>query len=490
MLISNALLSSLKLPAILLGLATLSTGCTLVPIERNRVAIETPEYADCHAAYEENDALIKHAGVRDAQARQVHAFPFLRSNRFLSSLRDELDTASKQETWLTHLSQLDLEARQIEIKNLPAGKRPTRQTMDELARCRNLLIETVLSNPARLAEIRDQAVVPDSYQLWARTLGIYPVTSLFVLRGVRRLHANEGRHFSNDPPSTVTSSKRIAYGIVNGDTDADGETVLARDALGIPVIESDELDALFVRHSPIWLVSTRTPDDRIGTVAYENDRLTIDTHTPSVYTHLSFTRFGGDVLAQLNYTVWFSARPKTGAFDILGGELDGITWRVTLDTTGNVLLADAMHNCGCYYMALPTTVLQSREKRSGLEEPLWIPQKLERKEGAYTVIHISETAHYIRNVEVVDVAPAYLEMSTVNYSELRNLPISQHRFKSMFDPDGLITGSERAERWLLWPMGIASAGAMRQFGHHPIAFVGRRHFDDPDLLDRYFERAQ
>jgi hypothetical protein len=36
-------------------------------------------------------------------------------------------------------------------------------------------------------------------------------------------------------------------------------------------------------------------------------------------------------------------------------------------------------------------------------------------------------------------------------------------------------------------MGIASAGAMRQWGRHPTAFVGRRHFDDPQLLDALLE---
>jgi hypothetical protein len=32
-------------------------------------------------------------------------------------------------------------------------------------------------------------------------------------------------------------------------------------------------------------------------------------------------------------------------------------------------------------------------------------------------------------------------------------------------------------------MGIPSPGAMRQRGLHATAFAGRRHFDDPDLLD-------
>jgi len=36
-------------------------------------------------------------------------------------------------------------------------------------------------------------------------------------------------------------------------------------------------------------------------------------------------------------------------------------------------------------------------------------------------------------------------------------------------------------------MGIPSPGAMRQWGHHAIAFVGRRHFDDARLFEQYFE---
>jgi hypothetical protein len=30
---------------------------------------------------------------------------------------------------------------------------------------------------------------------------------------------------------------------------------------------------------------------------------------------------------------------------------------------------------------------------------------------------------------------------------------------------------------------------MRQWGRHATAFVGRRHFDEPFLIERYFTRA-
>ena len=58
--------------------------------------------------------------------------------------------------------------------------------------------------------------------------------------------------------------------------------------------------------------------------------------------------------------------------------------------------------------------------------------------------------------------------------------------RSAYDPDGMIRGTERGERVFFWPMGIPSAGAMRQWGHHATAFVGRRHFDDADLIDKRF----
>lgn len=60
--------------------------------------------------------------------------------------------------------------------------------------------------------------------------------------------------------------------------------------------------------------------------------------------------------------------------------------------------------------------------------------------------------------------------------------------RSLYDRDGLVPGSERLERWLLWPSGVRSPGAMRQWGRHATAFIGRAHFDDPHLLERYFTR--
>jgi hypothetical protein len=71
---------------------------------------------------------------------------------------------------------------------------------------------------------------------------------------------------------------------------------------------------------------------------------------------------------------------------------------------------------------------------------------------------------------------------------LRSLALPSGGRRSLYDPRGFVPGTDRAEAWLFWPMGIADAGAMRQWGHHATAFVGRRHFDDADLLERRFVR--
>ena len=76
-------------------------------------------------------------------------------------------------------------------------------------------------------------------------------------------------------------------------------------------------------------------------------------------------------------------------------------------------------------------------------------------------------------------------MAWQDYDSLRSLP-SGDGYRSLFGPYGIVRGSDRSERYLLWPMGIRSPGAMRQWGRHAIAFVGRRHFDDPYLISTLF----
>jgi hypothetical protein len=109
------------------------------------------------------------------------------------------------------------------------------------------------------------------------------------------------------------------------------------------------------------------------------------------------------------------------------------------------------------------------------------------------VLRLSSGAHYLQRVYTrpAKVARDVTERSytLADYSELYSRQSAQG-FRSLFDPDGFVPGTERGERFYLWPMGIRSPGAMRERGRQPTAFVGRRHFDDANLLDTLFQLRQ
>jgi hypothetical protein len=123
-----------------------------------------------------------------------------------------------------------------------------------------------------------------------------------------------------------------------------------------------------------------------------------------------------------------------------------------------------------------------------MEEWALVPQQLPRvMEGERPVLSIASGTHYVERVSIERGADSLVRYAFRQYDELRSMPRAVGDHASAFGPEGLIAGSERLERFLFWPMGIASAGAMRQWGRHATAFVGRRHFDDADLLERRFE---
>jgi hypothetical protein len=171
---------------------------------------------------------------------------------------------------------------------------------------------------------------------------------------------------------------------------------------------------------------------------------------------------------------------------LLSGLLDGVVFRVTLAPDGTPLVYDTMHSCGCYHMFFTTPRAVPLPAPPGELEWAFVPQKL-RSMGHEDriVVRLASRTHYVERVfRDQDDSLARYELRP--YNDLRSLPKMTGGARSAFGPDGIIAGTERAERLLFWPMGIANAGAMRQSGHHATAFVGRRHFDDADLFERRF----
>jgi hypothetical protein len=69
-------------------------------------------------------------------------------------------------------------------------------------------------------------------------------------------------------------------------------------------------------------------------------------------------------------------------------------------------------------------------------------------------------------------------------------PYLKDNRQSMFGQDSIAPGSKKLERFILWPTGVLSPGAIRQWGRHAVAFAGKRHFDDPFFMDRMFVESE
>ena len=486
------------------GIVTLFGCATPAPLQQHLTAGPLQECARFFVALDRAVGAVDGADPVDAH---IAGFPYLRVNRFLAAFRNEPLVDSEFAAWIDRMQRLDRVARGFEIANLaPENLDESRALIprgkgglsDAVASCGDELRRADLANPETRTLLRRRASVPDEYRSAWRVLGIYPLTAPFFLHGIEKFHAETLRTFTRPLAQLARAGTLRRYVPSAGPlpmTSAELGGILRRsadDPLGVPEISPDERARLFAAFAPIWEIDVAGPSDRIGTPVWRDNAIpTIDTDAPVVYRRLSYMRVNRQVLLQLNYVVWFPERPRTGMFDLLGGHLDGITWRVTLAPDGRPLLYDSIHNCGCYHMFFPTSRLQLKTMTTDSEPPLLPQSAPELADGSRVVIRIAHLTHYIERVYTDRDANGEVELVTgypiADYDELRALPAAGGGQSSLFRSDGIVPGSDRAERWLFWPMGIPAPGAMRAWGHQATAFIGRRHFDDPDLIERLFE---
>lgn len=466
----------------LLLLVALLGACASV----HQAAPDDPAARACLALFERTDRLVEQAGVRDEGEAPVHGFPYLRVDRLHASFADEVSDAPRFAVWIHALGELDARARGFERHRLSADQRARLASDAELDRCRATLIDHDRATAARRDLLRERAVVPDDYLAAWRVAGLYPLTAAFVSRGIERWHRQARAVFAT-PRAQLPINGELLRWSSGREAVLDAAQVrelvdASRDALGIPRPGQAAANRLLEAFAPSWEIDVVGDDDRIGT-PFRHGTTGVDVWRPIEYRLLAHARWGDRVLLQLVYTVWFPARPGN---DLYAGVLDGLTWRVTLGADGEVLLYDSMHNCGCYHQYFPGAGLALRDDlpRHYFEPPL-VPQAAPRQP---LVIRLSHAAHFIERVYPDDHARPARVLATADYAQLRALPQAQGG-GSLFGRHGIVPGSKRRERFLLWPMGIRSPGAMRQWGRHPVAFVGRRHFDDPWLIDSLFTRV-
>ena len=493
----------------LLLLLNLYSGCAMngQPLQQHLSAPENSSLRNCAELFVETEQAIIAAGVIDSQDVRIAGYPYLRVNRFLSDYRNEV-SGQAFESWINRLQELAMNGWQVELMNLPANARQRLQNrvntthpadtalIKALHTCGNIMRNNDLDEPAEQNTLREKALVPAEYQTWQRIAGLYPLTAIAFRLGIYRWHQQTLETYRRPLQELQVQGQLTLY------TPAQKTPPLSRaDVAGIikqssenplhsPFPRPEEQKRLFDNFAPIFEIDRASAADKIGAPVWQGGKYPqVDTSKPFVYRHLSHTRIRNQTLLQLNYTIWFPSRPKSSSVDLLGGHLDGITWRVTLLPDGKPWLFDAIHNCGCYHLFFPTQYTRVPADISLLNEPAFMPQQaLTVDTGEQTILRIASASHYIQRVYFAPaIASHEYHYPWDDAESLRSLPLPDGNRRSLFGQDGMVAGSERGERFLFWPMGIPNPGAMRQWGHHATAFVGRRHFDDPHLFEKTFD---
>lgn len=415
--------------------------------------------------------------------------------------------------------------------------------LDHTHACAARLTQQDAQSPERMAQLEQRVQVPDSYRTAYRVLGFYALTRYPFAAGVRRFEAQQQAVFDAAAPAHVdshtptaafeqsvrhlqllppqaSSSPTLTAQSLRPNQIAQMLAPAAQDPLRKPQPTPQELERLFAHHAPSFDLAIASDEDEPGALYWSADPaqpLAQDTRSPVLYRQVAYTRYQGHNLLQLVYTLWFGARPRQAdtLVDLLAGHLDGVVWRVTLAPDGSPLIYDSMHPCGCYHFFFPTPSVRPKPApQSGIEwafSPQTVPDLQPHQR---LVLRVAATTHYLQHIGVEPKSAGAVAQrspgeavhySWRDYDSLRSLPLAhssqgsqgesgvdkrsafgQER-RSAFGPEGFIAGTDRLESWLFWPMGIARAGAMRQWGHHATAFVGRRHFDDAHLLEQRFE---
>jgi hypothetical protein len=489
---------------LLIHCALLLSACTSLT-QQPSVKYISKESQSCSDFFVHLEQTISNAGVIDSEAARITAYPYLRVNRFLSDFRhDEMDETLFN-AWVDRMQNLAIEGLNIELNNLSNLDREklslhtngisSNTSLNETVRyCGDLLRTIDLDEDNERHYLKSIAKVADEYKTWQRVIGLYPLTALVFRSGIDAWHEETNDTYAQELESLSVHGELLRY-VPPQKTSPLSSIEISRiikdssnNTFKLPEPSESDLQKLFDSFSPIFEVDVVTNDDQIGTVEWnKNGTPQINTDLAKVYQHLSYTRVSKQDLLQLNYTIWFPSRPKTSTFDMLGGNLDGITWRVTLLPNGKPWLFDTIHNCGCYHLFFPTQQATILPQTSILDEPVYIPQTLTTTSSNRQVIRIAHGTHYIERVyykNTISNNMAYYKLT--DSKSLRSLELNNGEYRSLYGQDGIIRYSKRGERYLFWPMGIPNPGAMRQWGHHATAFVGRRHFDDARLFEKYF----
>ena len=433
----------------------------------------------CRGSYADVDTRIAKAGVHDAVYYSVPGFPYVRTDRLMSSYRSEVSgDINTLGTWMLQLRENDSIARDIELANMGMPKYERAALLNDLRTCAVWLTFAELADPPTLSRLIDAVQIPEP------AAPAQPETT--VARALSERRAKILAEFSGPLPRR--GSQPLTLWQVKAPPDdpnlPHGFSQVARDELGRIGLLMNQWPELAAQNAPRLLIETGGDYDRVGAPMLTTGGPSVDTSKPVVYYLPSYARVGSRTLVQINYIFWFSARPSQGSDDPDAGALDGRIWRVTLDDDGKVLAYDTISASGFDHLWFPNRRFTPRADAAAAEPPL-VPQA--RIPQSDVVVRLQSATHDVRRLMRGKDASAETRSYELRpYEDLMTLPAPGGGTRSLFDPSGIVPGSERPANPLYRAAGVAQAGAMRQWGNHETALLGRRYFDDPRLIEELF----
>jgi hypothetical protein len=487
---------------ILLFSAFILGSCASLQIHQQVADFERPE--EYVRFYRMLNQAVKEADVRDVADFAIPGFPYLRANRFIAGMKTTLHNDARRKQWVHWMRQLDLAARRKEIQNLPVKHlKELNERLGETAD-RNMLMERVKYYSKKLSDhdwrqpeyyptLQAAITAPSEYSTVMRVVGIYPLTSIPVASATRRVHGQFKQWHATPADELEVRGNRIAYGPPAGPaySELSVRLILERsklNALGVPLPSLADQQTLLAMFAPVIYQDVAAAYDEIGEVVWHNDKVSVNPAKPTVYYYLSHARLKGEPVLQLNYVIWYLARNGPLSPRIERGPLDGLTVRVSLDYDGQPFMVDIMNNCGCYHFFVPHL-----QKPAGIiskpnEFDAFVPRRLP---AAYPRQRLRLWTisgwHQVNHMDAVREPTIDVPYQLIDYDRLETLRRNDLEFESIFNSRGIAKNSPRIEALIFFPMGIADIGSMRQRGHHAILFIGRAHFDDPELFDKNFE---
>lgn len=480
----------------------LSWGCSTLECFKPGLSFErSKEHQDFFARL---DKIVSDSKAKDVSSFSVLGFPYLRTNRFLISLAQKTHDDRAKEQWIEWMHQLDLEARKKEIQNLPDASvvslgfvkdgKPDRESLiKKMELCSSGLYKSDKNQPGFYEALVSRLKIPGEYSVMRRLIGFYPVFSIPVIWGTNQVHKKFKSIYQMEFEQLPKVGTLSRFEPASGHPLNKQEIRLIleeskKNSLGVPWLTAEETQKIVSSFAPIIIQDIAGGYDKFGEVFWKGDSPSINSEEPTVYYYLTHAIVKEAPVLQINYVIWFPQRNGENSPWIERGNVDGLTFRVSVDSQGEPFMVDIMNNCGCYHLFIPKkeSLDSVRAKKFSLDPfvPQWLPFL---GPGERFGIRIMSGWHQVVRVLALTPTPDEPAYTLLPYDALETLPKKHGQRESMFDHYGIGKGATRPkEQVIFFSMGIPSVGAMRQRGHHAILLVGREYFDDPCLFEENF----